>query len=505
MTTLCAGLNRQQSCRLYAEVLASKDAEALRRLMREDLFALLVVGCKRKDINRDWLYDRCREVEADPDGRLDLWAREHYKSTLITFGMTVKDILTDPEVTVGIFSHTRPIAKKFLGQLKEELEKNEFLKDLFPDVLWREPHKQAPSWSLDNGITVRRQSNPKEKTIEAWGLVDGQPIGAHFSRLVYDDVVTRESITTPEQIEKTTEAWALSLNLGAHGGKRRYIGTRYHFNDTYRTLMERNAARPRIYAATQDGTPTGAPRFLTAESLAEKREQMGPYVFACQMLQNPVADNAQGFKEDWLRYWEERVGDVGGVPRILNKYLLVDPAGEKKKENDYTVMAVIGLAPDQNYYLIEAIRDRLNLTERTEKVFDFHRRHKLMCVGYEKYGMQSDIEHVKYVMEQRQYRFPIRELGGPMPKNDRIRRLIPVFEQGRFWMPRRILFKDAEGQPRDFILELLRDEYSAFPVAVHDDMLDCLARIVDPGLGAQFPLPTPVKPVTVANGKYKIL
>ena len=86
-------------------------------------------------------------------------------------------------------------------------------------------------------------------------------------------------------------------------------------------------------------------------------------------------------------------------------------------------------------------------------------------------------------------RFAVTELGGSMPKNDRIRRLIPLFEQGRFYLPVTLPFVDAEGRARDFVREFVDEEYTAFPVAGHDDMLDCLARIVDPDLGAVFPQP----------------
>ena len=479
----CSQMTREEANAVYAEIMATDNKAAQRKLCREDLFFLLTIGFKRKDADKDWLYDRCREVQSSPDGHLDLWAREHYKSTIITFAKSIQDLLKDPDNTlIGIFSHTRPIAKGFLDQIKRELETNEYLKNLFPDVLYQNPGSEAPKWSLDHGIIVKRKTNPKEASVEAWGVVDGQPTSKHFTIQVYDDVVTRESVTTPEQIKKVNGAWELSLNLGAQGGRTRYIGTRYHINDTYRMMIDRGSVKPRIYPATSNGKMDGEPVFLSLEDLLKKRRDMGPYTFGTQMLQDPVADKSMGFKDEWLKYYK-----VLGETNKWNKYLLVDPASKKKTTSDYTVMVVIGLAPDGNYYLIDGVRDRLNLTQRATKLFDFHRKHNPKAVGYEEYGAQADVEHIEYEMEQKNYRFNITRLGGGMAKEDRIKRLVPIFEQKRFYLPEQLHFVDYQAVVKDFVKSFVVDEYLAFPVCVNDDMMDCVARILDQTLGAEFP------------------
>ncbi len=478
--------SRAEAHTAYTKILAQAKKDkcvnaTLSHLGRTDLFFLLTKILHRADADRDWLYDRCKEVYDKPNGYLDLWFREGYKSTIITFAKTIQDILNNSEITVGIFSHTKPIAKGFLTQIKIELEDNILLHELYPDILHQSPKKESTRWSLDSGIVVKRKSNPKEATVEAHGLVDGQPTSRHFSLLIYDDVVTLESVSTPEQIKKVTNAWAISLNLGSENGVKRYIGTRYHTNDTYKVMMSRGSVKPRIYPATDNGKEDGKPVFVSADKLAQKRKDMGQFVYAAQMLQDPTADSAQGFKIEWLKYWH---GKKWGH---LNLYIIVDPANAKKTTSDYTAMWVIGLGEDENYYVVDCIRDRLSLTERTTKLFELHKKYKPVAVGYEQYGMQADIEHIEYVQDKSNYRFIITPLGGRISKADRIKTLVPVFESARMYLPRSVHYINYEGRTVELIKDFVDDEYSTFPVCAHDDMLDDMARILDPALGAEFP------------------
>lgn len=449
------------------------------KLAQTDLYYLVRYILDRPDAEHEWIVQRCADIETSPDEHLDLWARGHYKSTLLTFAKTIQDLLVNPDLTVGIFSHTRPNAKAFLRQIKRELEQNERLKKLFPHVLWQNPKREAPKWSEDDGLILKRSKNPKESSIEAWGLVDGQPVGRHFSLLVYDDVVTREAVTTPEMITKTNQCLELSFALGTHSAKRRFIGTRYHFNDSYRTLMARGSAHVRLHAATADGTPQGTPVLLKPEELNRYRRDMGPYTFACQMLQNPVADEAQGFKRDWLRFYD------GAPPQGLTSIVLVDPATSKRAGADYTAVWVVGLARDDTFYVQDMVRDRLNLSQRVQLVLNMIHKWQPPVLGgirYEQYGLQADIEHLRSKLLEAGLGHEIVPVGGGVAKTDRIRRLLPWFEQGRLWLPRTLHYTGYDGITRDLVGSFIEEEYMPFPVSVHDDMLDALARLAEPGI-----------------------
>lgn len=476
-----------------------------RALALYDRYFLLVHMLGRKDMLHPWLYARCREVEQNPDGYLDLWAREHYKSTIVTFSGIIQEVLQNPELPVGIFSHTRPIAKAFLRQIKMEFEGNVKLKTLFPDVLYQNPERESPMWSEDSGIIVKRSTNPKEATIEAWGLVDGQPISKHFGLLVYDDVVVPSSVSNPEMISKTTSAWELSDNLGAVGGRKWHVGTRYSYADTYEDMMKRGSVKPRLYPATKDGTMDGVPVLFDQETWDKKKRDQGEATISCQMLQNPLAGHQRMFNVDDLQVYEVR-------PETLGVYILVDPARSKKTDSDNTAMVVLGVDMANNKYLLDGFNHKMDLMERWQKVAMLYMKWaatagvQVVHVGYESFGAQSDLDYFREQMKLTRVRFDITEVAWPREgggsKTDRVQRLGPDFRSHKFFLPydtdpdrltsnqkrmtggydyriaKPIRRKDENGEVYDLAAQF-RMQVHYFPFGGKKDLADAASRIYD--------------------------
>jgi hypothetical protein len=205
-----------------------------------DRYYLLTKLLNRADAICEWVYDRCREVNLEPDGFADLWARFHYKSTIITFAGSIQEIVNDPDVTIGIFSADLDIAIPFVEQIRRELEDNDYLKALYPDILYANPRQDSPLWRADR-IIVRRSSNPKEATVEAQSILRLRT-GRHYKLRIYNDMVNEANVTETDtdQRGKVVRQWELSQSLKSHDSNRMWLeGTRYHYADAHGVIVER--------------------------------------------------------------------------------------------------------------------------------------------------------------------------------------------------------------------------------------------------------------------------
>lgn len=339
--------------------------------------------------------------------------------------------------------------------------------------------------SEDDGIVVKRTTNRGEATVEAWGLVDGQPTGKHFTIMDWDDVIP--DYPSEDMIPKITEKWELSLALTARPLRFRVKGTFYDISDTYQVMMQREFGKVRIRCAV---TAPDCP--FTPEEMASLRNATSPRMWALQYLLDVDAaarEEHVGFDVEWPRYYGE-----SPPIRSMNIYIVVDPAGKSKESNSQFALWVVGLLPPKNIYVLDGILDKLDLGERGRAVVAMHRKYyelgaPPLKVGYESYAMQGDIDYIRELMQREHYIFPLIQLSGTgKSKDERIELLIPDFRAHQIWFPSKgIQYKQKAGADVDIVKAFIEREYRQWPFGRQKDLLDALARIKDPALGVIWP------------------
>jgi phage terminase large subunit-like protein len=442
--------------------------EVIRHLCKTDIYFLSFFVLDQEFYYNDFAFDFCRKISENP-WQLWLVARGHLKSLTITVAHNIQLILNNPDIAIAIPSYNMKTAKSFVRQIKIILESNALLKDLFPEILYANPSTQSPKWSEQEGLVIKRKTTRKEPTVMGFGLVDGQATGYHFDVLSFDDVVTQDSVTSPEMIQKTTERWQLSDNIGMPSTLKKYCGTRYHYFDTYAEVQK--VTPTTIIPATDNGEIDGNPVFLTREELDKKLADQGRYIFSAQMLLKPVAREDQKFRMEDFRYYDE-------LPRV-NYYIAVDPANTQSKKSDYTAMLVFGFSEDRKVYLVDGVHDKLDLGQRYRTLKALNERYKPLIIGYERYGLQADIDFFRMENAKTNYYMPITEVGGTVSKEDRILRLQALFETKDLIFPKHLRYTQLWNGEQVDIVNSIQMELLAFPFAEHDDLSDCLSRCYD--------------------------
>jgi len=445
-------------------------------------------------LDHPWLFDRCRELQADPDGFLDLWPRYFFKTALVTQSLTLWDFCASPDLRAAIITYKLDTTGEgFLGQIKRECEINEKLKGHFRDVFFENPLSESPTWT-SNALTFRRAKNPKEPSLMVFGLTNNMPTSFHFDILVWDDIVTERSITSRDTIESTNQAWRNAAGLEADNTRDRMVGTHWAPNDTYQFILDLGAVKLRHRDVYDE---KGEVVLRSPEWLDRIKLKMGPFNFAAQMRNQPVLGSAQSFDLSWLRYYDE---DPEEIAKRLNTYILVDTARVTKDSSDYSVLAVVGLGaghPVGNFFLLDLVRDRLSLVKTTDILFELVERWKPLCVYVEQFAAQRDVEHIRHEQVQRGYSFRVQEVSERIRKEERIRRLQHIFAAGRFYAPKEPIWGYCDGRRVDMVHLLKMDELNDWTPeggSRHDDMLDALAWIASPVLSKKLKFPESHKP-----------
>lgn len=231
---------------------------------------------------------------------------------------------------------------------------------------------------------------------------------------------------------------------------------------------------------------------------------------------NPLFGTEMKFDIRWLKFWLVR-------PKRLNVYIMADPSKGKQATSDNTAMVVVGVDVARNKYLLDGFRHRMPLSRRWQVLRSLYRRWSRMPgietvnVGYEQYGLQTDLEYFDEQMQRDEVSFSIAELAwtteGRISKEQRIERLEPDFRMGRMRLPHVIDIddegqvipvnplakkaakeaiarnerwrvaapiqkKDEDSRVYDVIAGLI-EEFTFFPFGPTNDFLDALSRIYD--------------------------
>lgn len=447
-------------------------------------------------LDHPWMFDRCREIQKSPNGHLDLWPRFHFKTALITQSLTLWDLADDPGLRFGIYTNKLDkTGESFLAQIKIELETNDRLKTTFPDAFWEDPLQQAPVWDKHR-LTMPRALNPKEPTISVFGLIGGMLTSYHFDVMVGDDIVVEKSVASRDQIETTTEAWRKSTGMAADNTRHRILGTHWAVNDTYRYIQDIGAAKLRYHDVYDTDGVT--PVLRSKHWVEDFRRRMGAYNFAAQMRNRPTSGIESVFDPTWLKYYDLSPEEMR---HKCNVYILVDTARvEKRIDSDYTVILVVGLAkgvPFGNFFVLDLVRDRMSLVRMTDTIFRLAEKWKPLHVLVEQVAAARDGEYIKAAQHERGFYFSVTGISENLKKEERIRRLQPIWEAGRIWLPR-YLPGTTDGKACDLVQIFLQEEFLQWTPtsgSKHDDMLDTLAWIASPEVNRylRFPVGRPVR------------
>lgn len=409
---------------------------------------------------------------------LQLCFRGAGKSVTCTITKAIWYLLNNRDLRLLIASKKHKNATKFLVDIKNHLESNRLLIELFGQ--FKDPNpKTNLKWNEDEIIVLGRTKAQKESSITCVG-VDGSLAGGHFDVEFSDDIVDNKNSQTLEMRDKI-ESWYNSIldpcmepadKEVPFRGDRNRLGTRYHYDDLYGRWIARiqedklnghgNTMHVNIIPALDDDGRSPWPEKWAPSELMARRRKYGIIIFNSQYQCNTDAMKGAIIQiDDCQEIAPSKVMEMWNAGE-LRAFMGVDLAISEKETADKFAIVVLGMDAMKRYYVLEHFSSQLRFIAQTKKIVELWKKWDVERIGIEKNGYQgAQLQALKDAYPD----IPLRAIQQDKDKVTRAHRLSAVFEQKR-------VFFTMPGN------ELLIEQIVLFPGYRYDDSFDAFDMAV---------------------------
>lgn len=348
---------------LDSELKSSEWEEQDRLLCRTDLKYLGRDICGMNDW--DECHDRLAEwryLNRDRRFKMYLMPRGFLKTSILTVAGTIQDILNDFNTRILLSSATRDNAKSFLSEISPYLKESSVLPLMFNNF---ETTKNP--WTQTE-ITIAQRKVPNKTPTVATAGIDHEVTSQHYKIIRADDLVTRKTVNTAEQIQKTIDHIKDLLKLLDPDGFMDLIGTRWDDSDAYQWILTEltkeslggdafvvyntapcmDSAGAMVYMSGLKYPPEAIPIFpkkWTIQNLESLRAQLGSYEYSCNLENNPTSPTNRIFQPP-MRYWDS-------LPEEVSHVITVDPAISIRKESADAVVVDTAQSRSGQIFVVE--------------------------------------------------------------------------------------------------------------------------------------------------------
>lgn len=368
------------------------------------------------------------------------------KSTALTIVRCIYEVLENPDIRVLIVSNTQLQAEIFLREIKQHLESNEKLIEIFG-------YQVGSKWDSKEINVKNRKSFAKESNVSCCG-VGGAIIGRHYDLILGDDLVDEENSRTELQRERFRIWFYKALDPTLEPDGRIFIhGTRYYPSDHYGYLIKHDDYAYRVWPALKEingVVGTLWPEKMSISWLNKKKKSMGSAIFSTQYQNDVSLMEGKIFNYSDFQFYKI-------LPEGLKIFQGVDLAISEKETADYFVVCTIGKDQYNNIFIIDIYEKRLSFPKQTKMIEQKFNQFKPMRVFIEANNYQkSQTQQILATTDVRAK--PVLTIKD---KVTRAWHLAHKFEAGQMFFP-------------EFGAQGLIDQLLAFPDVDHDDMFDAL-------------------------------